>query len=305
MTRASQAHEHELTPRALDDAVRQLAVLDQRIAADPSVGTNVVAFPRRCHEPQKPAPELRHSADDRPARALGRDRRAGFAVFLVGSVALHVGLLAYLALAPEPDELASLGEQAISVEIVIGANSAAGVAEQPSNTEAQDQPEVEAPKPEQRQQEKQEEPKAADAEAIAPAPVEQVERKPDPPTPPIEKPKQTVETRTPQAPSAAASGVGRGASAADVKYGGAVAARLARQKRYPAEARSKREQGKAIITFEIDARGQVASVELVKSSGHAALDREAMAVVRRAAPFPPPPGGVAVSYRMPVGFQLN
>lgn len=249
-------------------------------------------------------PAVGPAIGDRPAPIMAREQRTSFAALLAGSIALHAVLLAWL-VTPAADELASVGEQAISVEILIGANSAAGLAEQPVKIETQDQPEIEAAKPEQRQQEQHQEPKTADAESIAPAPIEQVERKPDPPMPPTEVPKQTVETRTPQAPSAAASGVGHGASAADVRYGGAVAARLARQKRYPADARSKREQGRAVVTFAIDGSGQLASVELVKTSGHAVLDREAVAVVRRAAPFPPPPGGVAVSYTLPVGFQLN
>lgn len=45
----------------------------------------------------------------------------------------------------------------------------------------------------------------------------------------------------------------------------------------------------ALVSFTVDDRGALASIALAKPSGHADLDAEALDMVRRAAPFPPPP----------------
>lgn len=45
----------------------------------------------------------------------------------------------------------------------------------------------------------------------------------------------------------------------------------------------------ALVAFTVDDRGALASITLAKPSGHADLDAEALDMVRRAAPFPPPP----------------
>jgi protein TonB len=91
----------------------------------------------------------------------------------------------------------------------------------------------------------------------------------------------------------------------DANYRGLVAARLARMKRFPAEARRRREQGSALVSFVIDGTGRVTSVRLVRGTGFAVLDEEVQAMVRRASPFPSPPGGVQMTFTAPVSFQLK
>jgi len=109
-----------------------------------------------------------------------------------------------------------------------------------------------------------------------------------------------------RAPAAAASGgVGRGRSDADTNYRGLVSAHLARHKRFPPEARSRGDQGSAVVTFALSGSGGVTSVRLTRPSGFASLDGEATAMVRRASPFPPPPDGRPVSFTVPVSFRLN
>ena len=49
--------------------------------------------------------------------------------------------------------------------------------------------------------------------------------------------------------------------------------------------------GTAGVHFTIDAKGEIVDVALVHKSGVAALDSEALEIVRRAAPFPVPPQG--------------
>ena len=87
-----------------------------------------------------------------------------------------------------------------------------------------------------------------------------------------------------------ASGVSRGRSSHDANYHGRVAAHLARHKQFPPDARRRGEQGSASVAFSIDLAGRVTTVSLTRSTGYPSLDREAQSMVRRASPFPPPPG---------------
>ena len=57
----------------------------------------------------------------------------------------------------------------------------------------------------------------------------------------------------------------------------------------PFDARSRRRSGMPQVSFSVDAQGRVSNVMLQVRSGTASLDREAVAVVSRAQPLPPPP----------------
>jgi TonB family protein len=100
---------------------------------------------------------------------------------------------------------------------------------------------------------------------------------------------------------------GRGsASAADIDaYKSAIVSRINATKRYPEEARSRGAHGVAVVTFSIDAAGHVGAASVQRSTGDAGLDSDALATVRRAAPYPPPPPGAprlyttALNYRQP------
>ena len=64
--------------------------------------------------------------------------------------------------------------------------------------------------------------------------------------------------------------------------------------------------GTVKIAFDIDAKGGLASERVASSSGSAALDQAALALIRRAAPFPAPPGRTAgrdASFVVPVRFR--
>ncbi|WP_174850077.1 energy transducer TonB [Yersinia artesiana] len=80
-------------------------------------------------------------------------------------------------------------------------------------------------------------------------------------------------------------------------------------KRYPPIARKQHQQGTAIIRFVVNKEGYVLSTMLIKSSGAAALDQEALAVIKRAQPLPLPPAELLsngqVTLAMPVGFDLK
>ncbi|MEM6618247.1 MAG: TonB family protein [Pseudomonadota bacterium] len=59
-------------------------------------------------------------------------------------------------------------------------------------------------------------------------------------------------------------------------------------------------RGSAIISFTIAASGGLVSAGVARSSGSTQLDRDALRVVRRAAPFPPPPAGARRSYQVQI-----
>lgn len=87
-----------------------------------------------------------------------------------------------------------------------------------------------------------------------------------------------------------------------------VAALLERNKHYPANAQSRREQGVVQLFFSLDRKGMVIGSRVATSSGSPALDEEAMALVRRAQPFPPPPpelSGAHVDLTVPIRFNLR
>lgn len=145
--------------------------------------------------------------------------------------------------------------------------------------------------------------------------VKPVERKP-PPKPKVverkrvERPRQREAAAPPPAPAPAAapSREAQGASApspsvSTASWRGTLIAHLNRYKRFPGGARP----GTVQVAFSIDRGGRVLSARLVGSSGDAALDDEAVGMIRRASPVPAPPAGVggggAVSLAVPVRFS--
>jgi protein TonB len=87
-----------------------------------------------------------------------------------------------------------------------------------------------------------------------------------------------------------------------------ILALLERNKRYPEAAQSRHQQGVAQVFFSIDRQGRVINSRLVRSSGASALDDEALALLRRAEPFPPPPPelpGARVDLSVPIRFNLR
>jgi TonB family protein len=86
----------------------------------------------------------------------------------------------------------------------------------------------------------------------------------------------------------------------------ALVARLDRFKRYPAQARGA--EGVASLAFTIDRKGNVLSSQIATTSGSAVLDATVLALVKRAAPFPPPPAVVAdadLSFVVPIRFTAG
>jgi len=90
------------------------------------------------------------------------------------------------------------------------------------------------------------------------------------------------------------------------KYQSKIAAHLRRYRRYPDAARRKGITGTAIVSFTINRGGRLVGASLAKGTGHAILDREALAMVRRATPFPAIPSSLGksrVALRVPIRFD--
>lgn len=81
-------------------------------------------------------------------------------------------------------------------------------------------------------------------------------------------------------------------------------AHLDRFKRYPGERLQR--NAEIIVDLTMDRTGRVVSTSVSKSSGHAAFDEAAVAMVQRASPLPAPPPLVAdegLTFKLPVIFR--
>lgn len=77
-------------------------------------------------------------------------------------------------------------------------------------------------------------------------------------------------------------------------------ARIVRAKRFPPGATGA--TGISLVSVTFSAAGDVVDARLIASSGNTTLDGEAVAVMRRAAPYPPPPGGRPITQAIPLNF---
>jgi periplasmic protein TonB len=68
-----------------------------------------------------------------------------------------------------------------------------------------------------------------------------------------------------------------------------IGKQLESKKKYPADARARREEGDVLIVFHLDRQGRLVGSRIVRGSGSATLDKAGLALVREAQPFPPPP----------------
>jgi protein TonB len=185
------------------------------------------------------------------------------------------------------------------------------VQEQLAPTPPQPKPEVEAP-PEQTTQPTPPKPEPA---KIVPDPPKPMPAKPKPVRAEAKQPTEaTPAPRTSAAPRAerqapAASAISAGATAAAIaSYNQLVAAHLQRFKQYPPASKAAGQQGTARLSFSLSRSGQVLASHLAGSSGHAALDGETLAMVRRAQPFPAFPPDMkqaSMSFNVPVQFAIR
>lgn len=93
-----------------------------------------------------------------------------------------------------------------------------------------------------------------------------------------------------------------------VSWKSQLVSHLEERKRYPRQAKSRHQEGVPWIRFTIDRQGNVLNITLNRSSGVLSLDREVMALIRRAQPLPIPPEHVddsALTMILPVAFFIK
>jgi protein TonB len=290
--------------------------------------SNVVQFARPHHaDPARQAADATLSANERPAPIWAPpESRTRIAALVTFSLAVHVAL--YLGVQHDPEALPRTSEVPINVEIVISGDAPTGEPDVPVPIDNA-KPEEEVTEPQDATTQEPQETPVAEREAAPeeppqpqpedPAPIAETPiRRPKPPAPkPTQKkevapqrtriaaptspkPKQQKQKSTPQTPAARAS-----RPANDPNYRGLVAAHLQRFKQYPADARAAQQQGIGSVSFTIDGNGRVTSASVSRGTGVASLDGELAAMVRRASPFPAPPGGHGMSFSVPVSFHLR
>jgi len=124
---------------------------------------------------------------------------------------------------------------------------------------------------------------------------------------PVAKPPQQTEMTPPPAPYTAQKVKG-GAPAIEPSWQTNLVRQLQRQKRYPALAQSRNEEGVVLLSFSLDRGGHVLAHRIAKSSGYADLDDEVMGMIMRAEPLPPFPPSMPqaqLDLTVPIRFSLR
>ncbi|WP_221763986.1 energy transducer TonB [Methyloradius palustris] len=96
--------------------------------------------------------------------------------------------------------------------------------------------------------------------------------------------------------------------AARNQYGTELANALARYKQYPKIAQMRGYQGDVLVDVQMDSNGNVTSSKIHQSSGYESLDNQALDMVKKASPLPPPPvllRGRSFNVLVPVSFHLQ
>lgn len=223
---------------------------------------------------------------------------------LVVSIVAHAALFGGLITLRHKIETEDLTPKAVEIQLIAAVPEAPpeppaptpqAVPEPPNPPEIE--PEPPAPQKPVKPQKKLERPKPRSAPAQV-APVQEAAR--------------DVEAAPPQAAAPAEappSGQWEGRSCDPLAcWDALLSSRLQQFTRYPPLARMRREQGIVRLHFTMDRTGKVLSVELEKSSGSSLLDDEALALIHRAEPLPPPPPevpGERIDKTVPVKFVLQ
>lgn len=113
----------------------------------------------------------------------------------------------------------------------------------------------------------------------------------------------TAATATPASASRSASG-----ALLPDSYRAGLSAALGRNLRYPALPRERGQEGEVVVQFSVTRSGAVRGARIMRSSGIAAFDAEALALLERVSPLPPLPRGWPAEEAMfaaPIRFTLR
>jgi periplasmic protein TonB len=220
--------------------------------------------------------------------------RWAFAGALVAAV--HVALLAGYLFWRTPDQPPGDNTDSVSIELDPIDSTADAKLDLAPAPEAMIEQKATPPKPE----------KPVEPQKITPPPPD-----PDVTTadiaPPEVKPPEKVEEPKPPQPMTAAPSKG-GAPQVPRTWETLLMRKLQQLKRYPDGARARSEEGVALLAFSVDRDGHVLSRKIMRSSGHADLDNEALAMIERAQPlpaFPPSMTRNELSLIVPIRFSLR
>lgn len=129
-----------------------------------------------------------------------------------------------------------------------------------------------------------------------------VTAKPDTPSPIPPVPVASPAPPPPAAPNQADLDDAKG------RYGNTLWGAIGKHKQYPKIAQMRGWQGEVIVELQLDGNGKLKSKKIIQSSGHDVLDRQALDMVEKAAPFPLPPEtlrGNSFSIKVPIPFKLE
>ena len=134
--------------------------------------------------------------------------------------------------------------------------------------------------------------------------------RPGPQTDPLERspPVGNGETRATVSLDGSANRTGDPGSGTRADYLNELQTWLEKHKEYPFRARLRRQEGTALLYFVVDRNGVLRDYELRRRTGHALLDQEVLAMVRRAQPLPGVPAYLnqpTLELIVPVRFSLR
>ena len=92
------------------------------------------------------------------------------------------------------------------------------------------------------------------------------------------------------------------------QYSSTLGRAIAKHKSYPKIAQMRGWEGDCLLDLKLDGNGNVLSASVKESSGHEALDNQALEMVRKASPFPAPPEVLrdrSFNLTVPVSFKLE
>jgi len=92
------------------------------------------------------------------------------------------------------------------------------------------------------------------------------------------------------------------------RYGNTLWGAIGKHKQYPRIAQMRGWQGEAVVELQLDGNGKLKSKKIIQSSGFESLDKQALEMVEKAAPFPAPPEalrGSNFSIKVPIPFKLE
>lgn len=91
-------------------------------------------------------------------------------------------------------------------------------------------------------------------------------------------------------------------------YNSALWGKIGKYKQYPKIAQMRGWQGEAVVELLLDGNGKLKSKKILTSSGYEVLDKQALDMIDKAAPFPAPPEALrasSFSITVPIPFKLE